>query len=580
MIPWFTINPQQLDWGPYRLLMDELVLVVSLSFIAIGIASLTGVCSIDTRIGWMFILTSIPIGIPLSLFKTCTNERKPIDYLTVSHFMAQWTDRTWQIAVPLIFMDLFKTTLMPTALYSTAVYLFVIITLPRVGSWVDSDHRLWVQQVSNVIENVCAIVTALMFCVMVLIEPTFGDTVPQWDSQTVLLFTLILLLGCVGELMNNASTLAVERDWVVVIAASSGQNLAVLNACLRRVDLFTKILAPASFSVVYSLFDEPRDRIFYTGVSIGIWNLLSFPVEYVFNRKTFDACPSLDHKIHMHIDGTRHAHTRGEKPHIHVGTVDHVTGVTYLSDQPIEPSNIDKVISLHAESFLVGYVARKNMNASFLAGWKIYRSQISFLANLAYTALWMTVLDNGALMTSYFQWRGIPAFYLGISRGIGAFFGLVGTYLYGSFKKKLDAEYTGAFAIVFFAICLTPTLVTGTQFLDSFVVDLCVLAAVSVSRMGLWMFDLAITEICQEHVKEEHRAVHGSIQTACYQLFYVFIQVLTIINFRPEDFGNLVRLSCIVVYSAVAVYVYWVLVKAPVKHQVASFYGTFETVTT
>ena len=58
----------------------------------------------------------------------------------------------------------------------------------------------------------------------------------------------IILLGCVGEVMNQAQTLALERDWVVVIAEQSGNPLKTLNMLMRRIDLSCKLLAPAAVS--------------------------------------------------------------------------------------------------------------------------------------------------------------------------------------------------------------------------------------------------------------------------------------------------------------------------------------------
>ena len=61
-----------------------------------------------------------------------------------------------------------------------------------------------------------------------------------------------------------------------------------------------------------------------------------------------------------------------------------------------------------------------------------------FLASLSFCLLFMTVLDNGTLITSYFTWRDIHASVLGLQRGVGAACGLAGTFFRGYFSQLVD----------------------------------------------------------------------------------------------------------------------------------------------
>ena len=58
----------------------------------------------------------------------------------------------------------------------------------------------------------------------------------------------MVVLAVVSELCAQASRLALERDWVVVLASDSDE-LADLNAALRRIDLCCKLLAPLAFGL-------------------------------------------------------------------------------------------------------------------------------------------------------------------------------------------------------------------------------------------------------------------------------------------------------------------------------------------
>ena len=518
-------------------------------------------------VGYAMVLIGAAILFPLLYFMAFHGfEREPhnaIRFISVSHFMAAWTDRSWQIAVPMILMDVFRDTLLPTAVYTTFVYLFLVQFLPYVGNWVDRGGRLMVQQVSNLMENACVIATSILFCWLVIEEPSIGVTSPVWDFNMVATFVKLIALGCLGELFNNASTLAIEKDWVVVLSQVGGVDLTSINTNMRRIDLSCKALAPAGFTIVYSLFSEPRERIFYGSAMLVLWNVLSFPLEYVFNYLAFASCHELSHKVHSHADGTTHSHCRGDKPHAHFARQTATGEVSILADL-IEPATVS-LYQAPPDSVLVGYMAHAGGQAaqSLRTSWKVYRQQTMFWASVAYTALWMTVLDNGALMTSYLQWRGVPVYYLGIGRGTGACFGLVGTVAFAWLKRAAGSvEGTGLAGVWLFFLLLCPIGIAFALASHTAVADYTLLWLVSVSRIGLWTFDLAITEISQETVPEESRGVVGSVQVASYQAFFVMIQVITMLNADPRNFGWLVFFSCGVVGAAALLYSYWLLTKA------------------
>jgi hypothetical protein len=69
-------------------------------------------------------------------------------YIYVSHALSAFGDRMWQFAIPILFMEVWDDTLLPSAIFTFATYLAGFFLMPYVGDWVDRSPRLYVVQVS------------------------------------------------------------------------------------------------------------------------------------------------------------------------------------------------------------------------------------------------------------------------------------------------------------------------------------------------------------------------------------------------------------------------------------------------
>jgi iron-regulated transporter 1 len=56
--------------------------------------------------------------------------------------------------------------------------------------------------------------------------------------------------------MNQAQTICLSRDWVVVVARGDSAALSHLNTTMRRIDLGCAIVAPMVFGMVRLQFDH------------------------------------------------------------------------------------------------------------------------------------------------------------------------------------------------------------------------------------------------------------------------------------------------------------------------------------
>lgn len=122
-----------------------------------------------------------------------------------SHFLSAWGDRMWQFVVPLLFMEIFKTTLMPTAVYTMVVYIAIVQLMPLVGHWVDVDRRLTVQRVALTLENASIVMSTGTLCLLVAFDPAIGAGTesPEWSPSLTLAFIVLIFMGILGETMNQ-----------------------------------------------------------------------------------------------------------------------------------------------------------------------------------------------------------------------------------------------------------------------------------------------------------------------------------------------------------------------------------------
>jgi iron-regulated transporter 1 len=60
------------------------------------------------------------------------------------------------------------------------------------------------------------------------------------------------------------------------------------------------------------------------------------------------------------------------------------------------------------------------------------------------------------------------------------------------------------------------------------------MAGVAASRLGLWMFDLAVTQLMQDNVPDSDRCVVGGVQNSLQSIFDLLIYVMGIVISDPK----------------------------------------------
>ncbi|OWZ14626.1 Ferroportin transmembrane protein [Phytophthora megakarya] len=427
--------------------------------------------------------------------------RRVLMYLYAGHLLSAWGDRMWEFAVPILFMEIFVDTLLPSACFSLVMYATCLIAIPSVGRQLDRMNRWKAMRLAIVLENANIIASTGLLGAILLLTDADGLHKPEWTWPLTLLFAATLFCGGVGQVLSEAQTLGIERDWVVIIAQNSeierSTALASLNTILRRIDLACKLLGPLAFGVIMEFAGrDPTTRAMIGASTVGIWNSISTPLEYFMTRDIYNLVPELA--------------TREEEAY--PNSEEH---------QDIEDSN-----------------STLNSTLSRYAGmWRSYTRHPIFLLSFSYCGLYMTILDNGSLNTAYLKWRGVPDALLGSSRGAGAVFGLLGTVLFPYLRPPT----------------LVAFLLTGESRVSDYVMLCCMVGA----RMWLWSADLAETQLMQEWIEPSRRGSINAMQTATCQLFYMLIQVMGVIFHEPRQFEALVFFSVATVLAAAVGFTLW-----------------------
>jgi len=337
----------------------------------------------------------------------------------------------------------------------------------------------------------------------------FGDS-----TEDVISFFILIVVGIVGDLFSSASTLGIEKDWVVVIAGGDTDKLATLNVTLRRIDLFCKFVAPMTFGIVVSVPTVPAHQV-HVGTSLVIfWAVLSmFPIFFAW-RSVYYAFEQLQ-KV------------KPKKPKVNP------------------------------------FVTMKN-------GFTNYVRCPAFGASLGYCCLYFTVLsDHHPLSTAYLKQQGVSAALLGAARGGGALTGMAGTFLFPRLRNSFGVISSNVIAAWLFVACIWP--ICALYLFDMLADDVrahFMLGAIVFSRIFLWCFDLANVQVMQECIPEASRGEINSMQGATCQLMELAMATLGLFFYGPSTFATLFYSSAFGVGMAAVLVTLWAA--SPSRFKIAS----------
>ncbi|KAG7282319.1 hypothetical protein CRUP_002707 [Coryphaenoides rupestris] len=502
----------------------------------------------------------------------------------MGHALSTWGDRMWNFAVAVFLVELYGNSLLLTAVYGLVVAGSVLLLGAIIGDWVDRNPRLKVAQTSLLVQNSCVIACGILLMVVFQYKDQLTNMYNGWILTTC--YILVITIANIANLASTATAISIQRDWVVVVAGQDSSQLADMNATVRIIDQLTNILAPMLVGQIMAFGSHFIGCGFISG-----WNLCSMCLEYALLWKVYQKTPALavkggqkeqDQELKQ-LSSPRELEN-GQSPE--------------ESSQPLMADGVAVVSRASTKETGCCYQVTEPLR-TLKAGWVSYYNQSIFFAGLSLSFLYMTVLGFDCITTGYAYTQGLNGSVLSLLMGASAIAGICGTVAFTWVRKKCGLIRTGFISGVVQLSCLllcvasvfapgSPLDLSVSPFQDLYshlVGDRGVLpeadhsltmgltgdllvagnatmapaeelpqpqsymsvgllfAGVIAARVGLWSFDLTVTQLIQESVVESERGVINGVQNSMNYLLDLLHFIMVILAPNPEAFGLLVIIS-------------------------------------
>ncbi|KAF9571744.1 hypothetical protein EC968_000190 [Mortierella alpina] len=406
--------------------------------------------------------------------------------LYISHFLTSWVDRSFEFASYLLIAKVFTSSLLQSSLYGLITTLAALVFSNRIGNWINILSRIQTYRITLLTQKLSIILSTLLFYVL-----------DVSDNKRTLLYAFIIVLGCTLKLAFIGNSIAIEKDWAMVISEG---HIEQLLPTMRRIDLICKTLSPI---LIGPLLLAPS---WVVAVVTSAWTVTSTILEYILISQIHRDVPELS---------SRAPHNSTAAPGAEEEATVEVTAREYLSHK-------------------------------------------TFLATLALGMLYMNVLSFGGTMTSYLVLIGYNSGLLGVMKAVCGIMGVAGTYLMPLCAKKVGTVRTGLWSIWQLALTLAIVVVALTSRQTSTAAAILLFGGMALSRLGLWMFDIAENLILQNYTEPIHITSIAGWQYSLCNLFDLLQFALTIAVSDPAQFIIPASISLSATVGAALIYTLFV----------------------
>ncbi|XP_009609098.1 solute carrier family 40 member 3, chloroplastic isoform X1 [Nicotiana tabacum] len=417
-------------------------------------------------------------------------------------------EQLWNFASPAA-IALIHPSLLPVALMAFVAKLAVIGGGPLVGKLMDHFPRVPAYNCLSIVQTAAQLVSVGMII--------HGHTLHPTSASSLLFrpwFVVLVLAGAVERLSGLALGVAVERDWVVLLAGTNRPvALAQANAILSRIDLLCEIAGAALFGILLSKYEPVVCLKIAAGLMIGALPVL-VSLTWLTNKLS--------------------------------------SGVLNRAVQTCCSCSSERSL-LESENIVrVGLEAIKH-------GWFEYVKQPVLPASIAYVLLYFNVvLAPGGLMTAFLTQQGLNPSIIGCFSGICAFMGVAATFVSAKMVKHLGILRAGAAGLIFQASLLTTAVaVYWSGSLSQQTPVFFFLALVVLSRLGHMSYDVIGQQILQTGIPASKANLIGTTEVAVASLAESIMLGVAIIVNDVSHFGFLATLSLVSVVGAACLYCRW-----------------------
>ncbi|CAH1433396.1 unnamed protein product [Lactuca virosa] len=429
-------------------------------------------------------------------------------------------EQLWNFAWPAA-IALLHPSLLPVAVMGFCTKVAVIAGGPLVGKLMDLFPRVPAYNFLTTIQASAQLLSAGMIIQAHMAHASLETSVLMrpW-------FIILVLAGAVERLSGLALGVAVERDWVVLLAGTNRPiALAQANAILSRIDLLCEIAGASLFGILLSKYETIT--CLKLAAALMMWSL---PV---------------------------------------------VIGLTWLTnmlssgvlDRAKCPQNI-------LQNFLQRTPATLDMSMGAIKhGWDEYMKQPVLPASLAYVLLcFNVVLAPGGLMTAFLTQHGLSPSLIGGFSCLCAFMGVGATFMSAQMVKQLGILKAGAAGLILQASLLTMAVAvywsgtlpkqTGLLFFLGFIV---------LSRLGHMSYDVVGAQILQTGIPPSKANLIGATEVSIASLAESIILGVVIIANDVSHFGFLAMLSLLSVVGAACLFCRWLTNPTDVQRSLFAF---------
>nr|VDD26900.1 unnamed protein product [Brassica oleracea] len=421
--------------------------------------------------------------------------------LYTSCLVGNLVEQLWNFAWPSA-IAMLHPSLLPVAVMGFVTKLAIIICGPVVGKFMDHSPRVPTYISLNVVQAAAQVLSAGMIIHAYTVPSTLGSSIllQPW-------FFALIFAGAIDTLCGIASGVAIERDWVVLLAGINRPiALAQANAVLNRIDLLCEIAGTMLFGILLSKYDPVTCLKFAATLMIG-----SLP--------TMTALIWLTNKFSS-------------------GVLDRpkCSQSSCVSEGP--RSETESIFDLGMEAIKLG--------------WKEYIQQPVLPASLAYVLLCFNiVLTPGSLMTAFLTQRCVNPSVIGGFSGLCAVMGVAATFLSANLVKRFGILKAGAVGLFFQASLLgVAVAVYWSSSLSQKSPLFFFLSMIVLSRLGHMSYGVVGAQILQTGIPSSKANLIGATEISVASLAESLMLGVAIAANDASHFGFLAVLSLLSVVAA------------------------------